>query len=105
MMTATAKIPMKPKAMFMILSMVSGKERSDNPVPATSGEAKPWARAELKVKNAKCKVISAEMMKKPKRAKLFTLNFLLLTFFKTSIGFMFQDLCFTIHDEYYTTNH
>ena len=45
MMTAKAIILTKPKAMFMILSIVSGKERSDNPVPATSGEARPWAEA------------------------------------------------------------
>ena len=41
----------------MMLTAISAKERVDNPVPATSGETRPWARAEL-VKNAKLKVKS-----------------------------------------------
>ena len=72
--------------MFMILSIVSGKERSDNPVPATSGEVRPWARAELKVKNAKLKVKSET--KKIEENKIPPRKIYGLSFFEESMEYL-----------------
>ena len=68
--------------MFMILAIVSGKERSDNPVPATSGEARPWADAELKVQSAKLKIKNAKTAKKPFKKRM------------RDARYRTQDLCF-----------
>ena len=67
----------------MILSIVSGKERSDNPVPATSGEVRPWARAELKVKSETKKI---KEIKIPPR-KIYDLCFLEESIEKISLRF------------------
>ena len=79
-------MPTKANAALMMFKMVSDKELVERPVPATSGEVRPWARAgELKIKNAKLKVKSEtkkiRKIKIPPRKKIYD-----LCFFEESIG-------------------